>query len=85
MNLRGSCSGSHARNKAVLFFQVGATGIEDLLQEDVVATIGKLREAGVIAWMLTGDKKETALCIGQACGLLTVSRSLCTRVVAVDG
>ena len=62
---------------------MGATGIEDLLQEDVVATIEKVREAGVIAWMLTGDKKETALCIGQACGLLTVSRSvsgtLCTR------
>ena len=50
---------------------MGATGIEDLLQEDVVSTIEKVREAGIIAWMLTGDKKETALCIGQACGLLT--------------
>ena len=62
-------------------FQVGATGIEDLLQEDVVSTIEKVREAGVIAWMLTGDKKETALCIGQACGLLTVSRSVSVHAV----
>ena len=56
--------------------QVGATGIEDLLQEEVVPTIEKVREAGIIAWMLTGDKKETALCIGQACGLLTADDEL---------
>ena len=60
----------------VVFQQVGATGIEDLLQEEVVPTIEKVREAGIIAWMLTGDKKETALCIGQACGLLTAADEL---------
>ena len=49
---------------------VGATGIEDKLQENVVETIVKLKDAGIIPWMLTGDKKETALSIAQAAGLM---------------
>eukprot|EP00094_Tigriopus_californicus_P007466 TCALIF_07188-PA protein Name:"Similar to ATP11A Probable phospholipid-transporting ATPase IH (Homo sapiens)" AED:0.08 eAED:0.08 QI:0/-1/0/1/-1/1/1/0/972 len=50
---------------------VGATGIEDRLQDGVVDTIKALRKAGICPWMLTGDKKETAMNLGYASGLLT--------------
>uniref|UniRef100_A0A3P9H379 Phospholipid-transporting ATPase n=1 Tax=Oryzias latipes TaxID=8090 RepID=A0A3P9H379_ORYLA len=49
---------------------LGATGIEDRLQESVPDTITALREAGIKVWVLTGDKPETALKIGYACRLL---------------
>ncbi|XP_047441519.1 phospholipid-transporting ATPase VD isoform X2 [Mugil cephalus] len=49
---------------------LGATGIEDRLQEDVPDTILALREAGIQVWVLTGDKPETAVNIGYACRLL---------------
>ncbi|KAM8848087.1 phospholipid-transporting ATPase VB [Synchiropus picturatus] len=49
---------------------LGATGIEDRLQEDVPETILALREAGIQVWVLTGDKPETAVNIGYACRLL---------------
>uniref|UniRef100_A0AAX7U4Y2 Phospholipid-transporting ATPase n=1 Tax=Astatotilapia calliptera TaxID=8154 RepID=A0AAX7U4Y2_ASTCA len=49
---------------------LGATGIEDRLQENVPDTIQALREAGIKVWVLTGDKPETAVNIGYACGLL---------------
>lgn len=43
---------------------VGATAIEDKLQDDVPATIADLGKAGVKLWVLTGDKMETAVNIG---------------------
>ncbi|XP_051929172.1 phospholipid-transporting ATPase VB isoform X2 [Hippocampus zosterae] len=49
---------------------LGATGIEDRLQESVPDTILTLREAGIKVWVLTGDKPETAVNIGYACRLL---------------
>ncbi|XP_068596632.1 phospholipid-transporting ATPase VB [Brachionichthys hirsutus] len=49
---------------------IGATGIEDRLQENVPDTIVSLREAGIQVWVLTGDKPETAVNIGYACRLL---------------
>ncbi|KAM9741456.1 phospholipid-transporting ATPase VB [Menidia menidia] len=49
---------------------LGATGIEDRLQESVPDTIVALREAGIHVWVLTGDKPETAVNIGYACRLL---------------
>lgn len=49
---------------------VGATGVEDRLQESVPDTIVALREAGIQVWVLTGDKPETAVNIGYACRLL---------------
>ena len=49
---------------------LGATAIEDKLQEGVPETIEKLAAAGVGVWMLTGDKVETATTIGFACNLL---------------
>ncbi|XP_037530993.1 probable phospholipid-transporting ATPase VB [Nematolebias whitei] len=49
---------------------LGATGIEDRLQENVPDTTVALREAGIHVWVLTGDKTETAVNIGYACRLL---------------
>uniref|UniRef100_A0A8C6YVV1 Phospholipid-transporting ATPase n=1 Tax=Nothoprocta perdicaria TaxID=30464 RepID=A0A8C6YVV1_NOTPE len=49
---------------------LGATGIEDRLQEGVPDTIQALRKAGIKIWMLTGDKRETAVNIAYACRLL---------------
>ncbi|KAJ3106897.1 hypothetical protein HDU97_005384 [Phlyctochytrium planicorne] len=48
---------------------LGATAIEDKLQVGVPDTIEKLRRAGIKVWMLTGDKKETAINIGYTCNL----------------
>ena len=44
---------------------LGATGIEDKLQEGVPNTIANLRLAGIVVWVLTGDKQETAINIGK--------------------
>ncbi|XP_060103342.1 phospholipid-transporting ATPase VD-like [Heteronotia binoei] len=49
---------------------LGATGIEDRLQEGVPDTIASLRRAGITIWMLTGDKHETAVNVAHACRLL---------------
>jgi magnesium-transporting ATPase (P-type)/class 3 adenylate cyclase len=49
---------------------LGASGIEDKLQEQVPETIRKLADAGCNVWMLTGDKTETAISIGLSCKLL---------------
>lgn len=40
---------------------IGATGIEDRLQENVPETIASLLSAGIVVWVLTGDKTETAI------------------------
>lgn len=50
---------------------LGATAIEDKLQNGVPETIANLAEAGVKLWVLTGDKPETAINIGFSCKLLT--------------
>eukprot|EP00968_Pinguiococcus_pyrenoidosus_P000430 scaffold29_cov251-Pinguiococcus_pyrenoidosus.AAC.25 len=49
---------------------IGATAIEDKLQDGVVDTIETLLAAGIKIWVLTGDKTETAIEIGKSCGLL---------------
>jgi phospholipid-translocating ATPase len=54
----------------VNFELAGATAIEDKLQEGVVETIDKLSRANIKIWMLTGDKRETAINIGHSCGLI---------------
>uniref|UniRef100_A0AAZ3PQB3 Phospholipid-transporting ATPase n=1 Tax=Oncorhynchus tshawytscha TaxID=74940 RepID=A0AAZ3PQB3_ONCTS len=53
------------------FMMIGATAIEDKLQDGVPATIAKLAKADIKIWVLTGDKKETAENIGYSCELLT--------------
>ncbi|XP_069483144.1 phospholipid-transporting ATPase IC [Ambystoma mexicanum] len=56
---------------------VGATAIEDKLQDGVPQTISKLAKADIKIWVLTGDKKETAENIGYACELLTDDTTIC--------
>lgn len=50
---------------------LGATAIQDRLQVGVSNTIASLLKAKVNIWVITGDKKETAINIGFACSLLT--------------
>lgn len=50
---------------------LGASGIEDKLQEGVPEAIESLRVAGIKVWVLTGDKQETAISIGYSSKLLT--------------
>ncbi|KAI1339124.1 P-type ATPase [Xylariaceae sp. FL0016] len=48
---------------------IGATAIEDKLQAGVPETIEKLRRAHIKIWMLTGDKRETAINIAHSARL----------------
>ncbi|XP_067667224.1 phospholipid-transporting ATPase ID-like isoform X2 [Haliotis asinina] len=50
---------------------IGASAIEDKLQDGVPETIANLALAGIKIWVLTGDKQETAINIGYSCRLLT--------------
>ncbi|KAM4735241.1 phospholipid-transporting ATPase ID [Anableps anableps] len=50
---------------------LGATAIEDKLQEGVPETIALLSLANIKIWVLTGDKQETAVNIGYSCKMLT--------------
>lgn len=49
---------------------IGATGIEDKLQNRVKETIEQLKSAGMVVYILTGDKRETAVNVGRSCGLI---------------
>jgi phospholipid-translocating P-type ATPase (flippase) len=49
---------------------VGATAIEDRLQDGVPECIEQLTAAGIKVWVLTGDKEETAINIAVACNLV---------------
>ncbi|XP_027948343.1 probable phospholipid-transporting ATPase VD isoform X2 [Eumetopias jubatus] len=60
-------SAMRLENKLTL---LGATGIEDRLQEGVPESIEALQKAGIKIWMLTGDKQETAINVAYACKLL---------------
>lgn len=48
------------------FDLAGATAIEDKLQQGVPETVDKLRRANIKIWMLTGDKRETAINIAHS-------------------
>ncbi|KNC98070.1 phospholipid-translocating P-type ATPase, flippase [Spizellomyces punctatus DAOM BR117] len=61
---------------------LGATAIEDKLQEGVPECIAMLLDAGVKVWVLTGDKMETAINIGFSCNLLM--RDMALIVVRAD-
>ncbi|KAJ0824495.1 putative P-type phospholipid transporter [Helianthus annuus] len=49
---------------------LGAVAVDDKLQDGVAECIDKLAQAGLKIWLLTGDKKETAVNIGFASSLL---------------
>ncbi|AOA64370.1 Aminophospholipid translocase (flippase) [Komagataella phaffii CBS 7435] len=57
-------------------FLLGATAIEDKLQDGVPDTISSLQEAGIKIWILTGDRQETAINIGMSCRLLSEDMNL---------
>ncbi|QRW12581.1 phospholipid-translocating P-type ATPase [Ceratobasidium sp. AG-Ba] len=57
-------------------FLLGATAIEDKLQEGVPETIHTLQMAGIKVWVLTGDRQETAINIGMSCRLISESMNL---------
>ncbi|KAM3614529.1 uncharacterized protein V6R79_015801 [Siganus canaliculatus] len=61
---------------------LGATAIEDKLQEGVPETIAVLSLANIKIWVLTGDKQETAVNIGYSCKMLTDDM---TEVFTVSG
>ncbi|KAH9137061.1 hypothetical protein AeRB84_018017 [Aphanomyces euteiches] len=49
---------------------LGATAIEDKLQNHVPRAIHRMMKAGMKVWVLTGDKQETAINIAYACQLM---------------
>lgn len=53
------------------FYLLGATAIEDRLQDSVPETIHTLQQANIKVWVLTGDRQETAINIGMSCKLLS--------------
>ncbi|CAI8502453.1 unnamed protein product [Pichia kudriavzevii] len=55
---------------------IGATAIDDKLQDNVPQTIETLRRAGIKIWVLTGDKVETAISIGYSCSMLNNNMDL---------
>ena len=64
-----------------LFF-VGCTAIEDRLQDEVPETIHFLLKCGIVVWILTGDKRETAVNIAATSRLLNPRHDL---VIHIDG
>uniref|UniRef100_A0A8C2Z5G0 Phospholipid-transporting ATPase n=1 Tax=Cyclopterus lumpus TaxID=8103 RepID=A0A8C2Z5G0_CYCLU len=61
---------------------LGATAVEDKLQDGVPQTIELLSKAHIKIWVLTGDKQETAENIGYSCNLL---REEMNEVFVVSG
>ena len=55
---------------------LGITAIEDKLQDQVPEVIADLAKAGIVLWMLTGDKEETAINIGRSCNLVLTDTKL---------
>ena len=58
------------------FLLLGATAIEDRLQDGVPDTIHTLQTAGIKVWVLTGDRQETAINIGMSCKLISEDMTL---------
>lgn len=58
------------------FMLLGATAIEDKLQDGVPETIHTLQTAGIKVWVLTGDRQETAINIGMSCRLISEDMTL---------
>ena len=77
---------------------LGATAIEDKLQEGVPDAIHTLQQAGIKVsnvrqeddsgnmgqiWVLTGDRQETAINIGLSCRLISESMHLVSRFLPI--
>jgi len=57
-------------------FLLGATSVEDKLQDEVPECLEDFQTAGIKVWVLTGDKLETAENVGKNCNLITPNMSL---------
>ena len=55
---------------------LGATAVEDKLQDGVPSTLRALKGAGIKVCMITGDKRETAINIAKACGLISSRKNV---------
>ncbi|XP_068181058.1 phospholipid-transporting ATPase IG isoform X1 [Antennarius striatus] len=55
---------------------IGATAVEDRLQEEAAETMEALQGAGMKVWVLTGDKMETAKSTCYACRLFQKNTEL---------
>ncbi|GAB1302818.1 Phospholipid-transporting ATPase [Apodemus speciosus] len=55
---------------------IGATAVEDKLQDQAAETIEALHAAGLKVWVLTGDKMETAKSTCYACRLFQTNTEL---------
>ncbi|GAB0089123.1 Phospholipid-transporting ATPase [Sergentomyia squamirostris] len=55
---------------------LGVTGIEDRLQEGVPETLSSLLSAGIVIWVLTGDKPETAINVAYSAKLFNPQMEL---------
>merc|ERR1740124_1549366 len=55
---------------------VGSTAIEDKLQDGVPEAISNIRKSGIKLWVLTGDKRETAIEIGYSTKVLHPTMNL---------
>lgn len=62
---------------------LGVTAIEDRLQDGVPETIETLRKAGIIFWMLTGDKQNTAIQIARSCNFISPEPK--GQLLSIDG
>ncbi|KAH9586233.1 hypothetical protein LSM04_001641 [Trypanosoma melophagium] len=49
---------------------IGTTAVEDELQEGVPETLNFFLQAEIVVWMLTGDKRETAVTIAGTSGIV---------------
>ncbi|KAG6839833.1 hypothetical protein C0991_011212 [Blastosporella zonata] len=64
---------------------LGATAIEDRLQDGVPETIADLKRAGIRIWVATGDKLETAIAIGRSTNLISVDSNIIIIRGCVEG
>jgi phospholipid-transporting ATPase len=78
INGRGEALDNAAELIEKNMFLLGATAIEDKLQDGVPDTIHTLQMAGIKVWVLTGDRQETAINIGMSCRLISESMNLMT-------
>ena len=59
------------KNMESNIFLLGASALEDKLQNEVEKDIKRFIEAGINFWMITGDKMDTAESIGYSCGIFS--------------
>jgi len=59
---------------------LGSTFIEDKLEDQVQETVRVLKEAGIKMWMITGDKRETAITCAKNCCIIESN-----NYIALDG